>query len=109
MEVVAPEPRRARRPPRVGGLSASPHHGRRRRPLRGLPRDRPRREDRCVGELKDYTACFECHGAVEFDVTHSHPLEPLEHCPMCHALHGSSREGLLKAPVKQLCADCHES
>jgi len=62
-----------------------------------------------VGELMPYTACFGCHDSVEFDVTHSHPLEPLEHCQMCHALHGSSRKGLLKAPVKQLCDECHES
>ncbi len=43
-----------------------------------------------------------------FDVIHSHPLEPIEHCQICHALHGSTREGLLKAPPK-LCADCHDA
>ena len=62
-----------------------------------------------VGQLMPYTACFECHDFVDFDVTHSHPLEPLEHCQMCHALHGSSRKGLLKAPAKQLCDECHDS
>jgi predicted CXXCH cytochrome family protein len=62
-----------------------------------------------VGELKSYEACFECHEPVEFDVTHAHPLEPIEHCQMCHALHGSARKGLLKAPAKQLCLDCHDA
>ncbi len=62
-----------------------------------------------VGRLKSYQACFECHRSVDFDVTHSHPLEPIEHCQMCHQLHGSPRKALLKAPVKQLCAECHES
>jgi len=62
-----------------------------------------------VGDLKPSEACFECHEPVEFDVIHAHPLEPIEHCQMCHALHASTRKGLLKAPVKQLCADCHDT
>ncbi len=62
-----------------------------------------------MGELKSYKACFECHPAVEFEVVHSHPLEPIEHCQMCHGLHASKEEALLKAPVKELCADCHDS
>ncbi len=62
-----------------------------------------------VGELKSYKACFECHPAVEFELIHSHPLEPIEHCQMCHSMHGSSRKSLLKAPAKKLCAECHDS
>ena len=62
-----------------------------------------------VGELKSYKACLECHGEVEFEATLSHPLEPLEPCQMCHALHGSTRKALLKAPAKKLCDDCHDS
>jgi len=62
-----------------------------------------------VGELKTHEACFECHELLEFEVTHSHPLKPIEHCQMCHALHGSARDSLLKAPAKKLCADCHDS
>lgn len=61
-----------------------------------------------VGEVRSPDACLECHKPVDFEVTHSHPLEPIEHCEMCHALHGSTRKGLLKAPVKKLCADCHD-
>ncbi|HUT93930.1 MAG TPA: cytochrome c3 family protein [Thermoguttaceae bacterium] len=69
-----------------------------------------KQDDRVVvGELKSYEACIECHDAVDFEATHSHPLEPIEHCRMCHALHGSARKGLLKAPVKQLCAECHDA
>ncbi len=62
-----------------------------------------------VGRLLSYKACFECHPSVEFDVIHSHPLEPIENCEMCHQLHGSPRKAALKAPVKQLCDACHES
>jgi len=61
-----------------------------------------------VGEPKSFEACFACHPPVEFEAIHSHPLEPIQHCQMCHSLHGSTRKGLLKAPVKQLCADCHD-
>jgi predicted CXXCH cytochrome family protein len=62
-----------------------------------------------VGELRSPEACLECHQPVDFGDTHSHPLEPIEHCEMCHSLHGSSRKGLLKAPVKKLCTDCHDA
>lgn len=53
-------------------------------------------------------ACDPCHTALEFEAEHFHPREPLASCPMCHALHGSSRKALLKKPVQELCAACHE-
>ena len=62
-----------------------------------------------VGELRSPHACLECHEPVDFEITHSHPLKPIEHCETCHALHGSPHKGLLKAPAKKLCADCHDS
>ena len=62
-----------------------------------------------VGELKSYKACFTCHKSVEFELIHAHPLEPIEHCQMCHSLHRSRRKALLKASLEQLCADCHDS
>lgn len=62
-----------------------------------------------VGKWKGYKACLECHSPIEFEATHAHPLEPLEPCQMCHAVHGAKRKGLLKAPIKQLCKDCHDS
>jgi len=62
-----------------------------------------------VGRFAGYKACFECHKAVEFEAIHAHPLEPIEACQMCHALHAAREEVLLKAPAKKLCAECHES
>ncbi len=62
-----------------------------------------------VGDLLSHEACFKCHEEVEFELVHSHPLEPIEHCQMCHSPHGSTRKALLKAPIKKLCADCHDS
>jgi len=62
-----------------------------------------------VKAQKAFSACLECHKSAEFEAKHSHPLEPLKHCAFCHAPHGSPRKGLLKAPVKKLCAECHES
>jgi predicted CXXCH cytochrome family protein len=54
-------------------------------------------------------ACLTCHRQVQFELKHAHPLEPLKHCNSCHAPHGSQHRGLLKAPVKKLCASCHDS
>ena len=62
-----------------------------------------------VGEWKGYKACLKCHEPVEFEAIHAHPLEPLEPCQMCHAMHGSQEKSLLRAPVKKLCAACHDS
>jgi len=61
-----------------------------------------------VGDPMEPAACSQCHSSTEFEVAHFHPEEPLASCQMCHALHGSSRESLLKAPVKTLCANCHD-
>jgi len=60
-------------------------------------------------ESKGFAVCLECHKPTEFEAKHAHPLDPLKHCASCHALHGSSRKGFLKAPVKKLCGECHES
>jgi predicted CXXCH cytochrome family protein len=69
-----------------------------------------RRDGRtAVGAVRALSACLECHKPAEFETKHSHPLDPLRHCGSCHAPHGSPRKGLLKAPVKKLCADCHDS
>ena len=53
-------------------------------------------------------ACGRCHSDVQFEVKHFHPKEPLDSCQMCHAVHGSSRKALLKKPLKELCATCHD-
>jgi predicted CXXCH cytochrome family protein len=57
----------------------------------------------------NFAACLSCHRAAQFETTHAHPLDPLKHCSTCHAPHGSSLKGLLKAPAKKLCASCHDS
>lgn len=62
-----------------------------------------------VGERKGHEACMECHTRAELDVTHCHPLEPLQACPSCHGIHGSTEKSLLKAPVKKLCTQCHDA
>jgi len=88
----------------------------RKHPISGSGEDRcakcheteARGDGAAVGRLAGYKACFECHDAVEFEEIHSHPLEPIEHCQMCHGLHGSTEKKLLKAPVKELCGECHE-
>ena len=61
-----------------------------------------------VGELKGHEACLKCHTPIDFEVAHSHILEPLEACQMCHALHGSPHKSLLKAPMRKLCEECHD-
>jgi len=66
-------------------------------------------DEMIVGELKSYQACFECHDPIDIDVIHAHPIEPIEHCEICHSLHGSPRKGLLRAPVKKLCNECHDA
>ena len=62
-----------------------------------------------VGEFKGHEACLVCHTAVDFEVDHSHILEPLEACQMCHSLHGSPHKSLLKAPTRRLCSECHDA
>jgi len=68
-----------------------------------------KREGRAsIKDLKDPLPCLGCHSADEFASTHFHVLKPIENCQLCHALHGSTRKALLKAPAKELCADCHD-
>jgi predicted CXXCH cytochrome family protein len=62
-----------------------------------------------VAAVTSFAACLDCHPPAQFEARHSHPLDPLKHCGTCHAPHGSAHKGLLKAPVKQLCAACHDS
>ena len=61
-----------------------------------------------VGDLLEPSPCSQCHSSIDFELTHFHPEEPLAACHTCHALHGSGRPSLLKAPVKTLCAECHD-
>jgi predicted CXXCH cytochrome family protein len=62
-----------------------------------------------VGAVKPSKCCYDCHRPVDVEAKHAHPMKSLEDCQSCHALHGSNRKSSLKAPVKQLCSECHES
>ncbi|HJN17132.1 MAG TPA: cytochrome c3 family protein [Armatimonadota bacterium] len=53
-------------------------------------------------------ACIVCHSLEDFELAHFHPLDPIAACSECHALHGHAAKSLLKKPVKELCAACHE-
>jgi predicted CXXCH cytochrome family protein len=68
-----------------------------------------RRNDRTEVGAAQPSTCLACHRPDQFELKHAHPLEPLKHCDSCHAPHGSAHRGLLKAPVKKLCAACHDS
>ncbi|MGQ9733357.1 MAG: cytochrome c3 family protein [Candidatus Zipacnadales bacterium] len=61
-----------------------------------------------IGDLAEPTACLKCHVAQSFEATHFHPLDPIASCHICHALHGSVENHLLRKPVKELCAQCHD-
>lgn len=61
-----------------------------------------------LGVAKEPVACFACHERDLFGFTHSHRLESLAACQMCHAPHGGSQEALLIDKPKVLCTKCHE-
>lgn len=61
-----------------------------------------------VGAPRGSASCSQCHSPADFELTHFHPQEPLAACHMCHAVHGSGQPSLLRAPVKRLCAECHD-
>ncbi len=61
-----------------------------------------------IGALMEPAACAKCHSPEAFELAHFHPEEPLAACHDCHALHGSANKALLKGPIKQLCAECHD-
>lgn len=62
-----------------------------------------------VGTPKPTANCLECHSPDQFELKHSHPLDPLRNCTSCHAVHGAAHKGLLRAPAKKLCAACHDA
>lgn len=62
-----------------------------------------------VGAAKPTASCLECHPPDQFELKHSHPLDPLRNCTSCHAVHGAAHKGLLRAPAKKLCASCHDA
>jgi predicted CXXCH cytochrome family protein len=62
-----------------------------------------------IGRAKPPQSCFTCHNEVDLRLTHSHVLEPLANCLMCHDPHGSPRPKLLIDTREKLCTQCHEA
>jgi DmsE family decaheme c-type cytochrome len=50
--------------------------------------------------------CFECHAKTRGPYLWEHP-SVVEDCMTCHAPHGSSHSGLLRAKIPYLCQRCH--
>lgn len=69
---------------------------------------RKRNGRQAVGAFRGAAACQHCHSPGQFELVHFHPERPLAACQECHALHGSPRPSLLRAPAKELCARCHD-
>ncbi len=61
-----------------------------------------------VQPFSDTLRCLACHTEDTFEKKHQHALAPLRDCHYCHAVHGATRNVLLKAPKEKLCADCHD-
>jgi predicted CXXCH cytochrome family protein len=62
-----------------------------------------------LGRAKVPQTCQQCHGEVELRLIHSHIMEPLANCRMCHNPHGTSRPSLLINDQDKLCSQCHEA
>ena len=62
-----------------------------------------------IGRAKPPKNCFTCHNEVDLRLAHSHVLEPLSNCLMCHDPHGSTRPKLLIDTREKLCTQCHEA
>lgn len=61
-----------------------------------------------LGEPQTPDACFSCHSPDDFELTHTHRVEALSACQMCHDPHGGTQAALLKDEPKVLCSTCHE-
>ncbi|MBN1342448.1 MAG: hypothetical protein JXQ73_07195 [Phycisphaerae bacterium] len=61
-----------------------------------------------LGPAREPEACLVCHNLDEFKLVHSHRLESLAACRMCHAVHGGTTKALLVDTPKRLCAACHD-
>jgi len=64
--------------------------------------------ERDLGPAHEPAPCLACHDLDEFKLTHSHRLESLAACQMCHAPHGGTTKALLIGKPKALCAKCHD-
>lgn len=61
-----------------------------------------------LGPAKEPEVCFRCHEEDVFGLTHSHRLESLATCRLCHSVHGGPAKSLLIGEAKTLCLKCHD-
>jgi len=54
-------------------------------------------------------SCLSCHGPVQLEAIHAHPMEHLHHCQDCHHMHAAPYKHLLTKPIRELCSTCHRS
>jgi predicted CXXCH cytochrome family protein len=57
--------------------------------------------------FKGADACFACHRKVGFAKAHTHDVETLSECGLCHNPHGSTAKAHLLYPKETACKQCH--
>ena len=62
-----------------------------------------------LGRARMPDSCTGCHTPVDLRLIHSHVMEPLAKCTLCHDPHGSTRPSLLRDDKARLCIQCHEA
>lgn len=62
-----------------------------------------------LGRARMPDSCIGCHTPVDLRLIHSHVMEPLAKCTLCHDPHGSARASLLRDDKARLCTQCHEA
>ena len=66
------------------------------------------RDGQSLGPVREPKACFVCHDLDEFKLIHSHRVESLAACRMCHISHGGTTKAALVGKIKPLCLECHD-
>lgn len=62
-----------------------------------------------LGRAKLPDTCQVCHPPVDLRLIHSHIMEPLANCLMCHDPHGTLFPSLLHDTKVKVCTQCHEA
>jgi predicted CXXCH cytochrome family protein len=52
-------------------------------------------------------SCIQCHDTSKFAESHTHPVDTLEDCHLCHMPHGSTKVKHLKFTREVACKQCH--
>ncbi|MCL5098615.1 MAG: hypothetical protein M1608_14015 [Candidatus Omnitrophica bacterium] len=66
-------------------------------------------KDLVLDRVKMPEACYSCHDLVDLRLAHSHVMDPLAECAICHNPHGSTQPNLLINTRAKLCVQCHEA